>query len=495
YEAITDTYIPLLNILENLLNDRIDFRITLSLTPTLLEMFNDSLLISRYQRHMDNLIELTEKEVFRTRNDVRFNPVVRMYLRKFLDTKRRFEYTYSRDLTAAFRSLYDSGRIELITSAATHAYLPAIITEYSAARAQILIGAESFQKNFSSRANGIWLPECGYTPGLDPLLKDAGLNFFFLESHGLLNETAKYGHSIYAPVKTPAGIVAFSRDAESSKQVWSAWEGYPGDPDYRDFYRDIGFDQDLDYLRPYLPDSMRTFTGLKYFRITGKTDNKEPYVPEKAVAKAAMHAGHFVKSRRDQALQLHEKLKIKPLITAAYDAELFGHWWFEGPAWLDMMFRKGASGRMPFRFITPSEYIAEGRGLETAAPSVSSWGSRGYSSTWIAPENSWIYRHLNRAARQMTRLAQENPGAKGLLKRSLNQSARELLLSQASDWAFMMKKESASAFATAKFNEHLSNFTDLHQQIVSGQIKETRLIPLELKNSLFSDLDFRIFGK
>ena len=495
YEAITETYIPLLNIFENLLNDKVDFRITLSLTPTLIEMFNDRLLMERYQRYINGLIGLSEKEIFRNRGDIRFEPLARIYHKRFLKIRYLFDEIYRKDLTSAFRRLLGSGKIEIITSAATHAYLPALMTEPVAAKAQIGLAAGHFKNTFGKVPNGIWLPECGFIPGIDTLVKEAGLNFFFLESHGLLNSIPKTRYSIYAPARTPSDAVVFARDVESAKQVWSSLEGYPGDSDYRDFYRDIGFDLDLEYIKPYLPVGIRTFTGIKYYRITDKTDNKKPYIIKKAVKKAEMHAYHFVKSRINQILELNEKLKIKPVITATYDAELFGHWWFEGPEWLDSVIRNASEKQRIFRFVTPSEYISENHDMETVIPSMSSWGNKGYSSTWIDSTNSWIYKHLNRAVKLMIEIASINTKATGLLKRALNQAARELVLAQASDWPFMMKTGNTAEFAKIKFTEHIVNFFILHHEITLSRINEKRLLMLEDYNGIFHDIDYSIYIK
>lgn len=493
YEAITETYIPLLGVFGGLLNDGVDFRITLSLTPTLIEMFNDGLLMRRYQRHLNNLIELSEKEIFRTKGHLTLEPLARMYHRKFSETKHFFENTYRKDLTSAFGSLMNSGKVEIITSSATHGYLPALMTEPMAVKAQIRLAADYFKARFGRNPGGMWLPECGYMPGFDTLLSEAGADFFFLESHGILNHKPQKSHGICSPVKTPSGAFAFVRDAESSREVWSAKTGYPGDPDYRDFYRDIGFYLDLEYIRPYLPAGTRTFTGIKYFSITGQSDNKTLYVHEKAMKKAETHAEHFLESREKQVLFLNKKLKTKPVITAAYDAELFGHWWSEGPEWLNFIFRKAAKKNRAFRFTTPSEYISENNHVETAVPCMSSWGRGGYSSTWINESNSWIYRHLHKAAKQMTESAARNLNARGLVKRALNQSARELLLAQSSDWAFMMKTDNTSGFARNKFREHIGNFLALQGELDSGSINETKLSMIEDKNCIFPDLSYKIY--
>jgi 1,4-alpha-glucan branching enzyme len=495
YETITETYIPLIKILGDLVDDGVDFRLSLSLTPTLIEMLNDELLMDRYQRYLGRLIELSGKEIHRNRKNIRLSDLAKMYHRRFLRTRRLFEDEYGKNLISAFRNLMESGRVEIATSSATHAYLPALMSDPVAVKVQLQLAVKHFKKFFAVKPAGIWLPECGFTPEMDVLLKNEGLRYFFLESHGVLNNSLKSIKNIYSPVKTPSGLTVFARDAQSSKQVWSAHEGYPGDADYRDFYRDIGFDLDLDYIGPYLPDGIRTFTGIKYFRIMRrKSDPKKPYNRGKALRKAGIHAGHFLKSREKQILALNKRLKLGPLITAAFDAELFGHWWFEGPEWLNHLFRKGAAGAKLFRFTTPSEFIAENPAAEILKPSLSSWGTQGYSSTWIDASNSWVYKHMHRAAKRMAEMAVKNLKANGLAKRALDQAARELLLAQASDWAFMMQKEKASEFATMKFTEHITNFSKLYHEITSGRINRERLAFLERKNNIFSDIDFRIYA-
>lgn len=495
HEAIIESYIPLLTVFDDLLNDKTDFRITLSLTPSLLEMLSDKLLMTRFQQYLDSRIELSERELSRTRSEPGLARLAEMYHKGFLKTKRLFEDTYQKDLISAFCSIYQSGKVELITSAATHAYLPLHMSEQDSIRTQLALGVSTFRQHFAAKPSGIWLPECGYAPGLDERVTEAGINYFFLESHGLLNAAPRPGKSIYRPVITPSGAIAFGRDTESAKQVWSSRDGYPGDVDYRDFYRDIGFDLDHEYLKPYLPGGTRTFTGMKYFRITGKTDSKKLYDREQALRKAALHADHFMQEREKQVLFLRERLKIRPVITAAYDAELFGHWWYEGPEWLRFVLRNLSLKKRPFRFITPSEFCAANRVMESVTPSASSWGESGYSAVWLDPSNSWVYRHLKKASGKMTELSRQHQKAEGLMERALNQALRELLIAQASDWPFMMKMGSAAQFAETKFREHISNFFMLCEDIDRGMLRDTAVASLEKKTSIFSNIDFRTYTK
>lgn len=503
YEAITETYIPLIDILERLTNSGIDLRITVSLSPTLLEMFNDSLLRERYKRHIENLIELSEKECHRTKGDIHFEPVVRMYRERFKRIRYLFLEVYKKDLTSAFRMFQDSGKAEIITTTATHAFLPNLSTYPQAIRAQVNVAVECYAKNFKRQPNGLWLPECGYVPGIDYYLKDAGIQFTFLETHGILRGTLSPRFSVYTPILCPSGVAAFGRDSETSKQVWSSTEGYPGDFRYRDFYRDIGFDLDLAYIRPYIhPDGIKTYTGLKYYRITGKTNNKKPYVREKAKKKAAEHARDFIGKREVQVDFLSRILKarrahLKPIITACYDAELFGHWWFEGMDWLYFLYKGIHSKKVNFITITPSEYLnslpCKYTNLQVSQPSTSSWGYKGYSEVWLNSCNDYIYRHMHKTVERMLYLARRFSKAQSLLKRALNQSAREVLLSQHSDWAFILNSGTATAYAKKRFEEHTGRFNNLYQSIVAGKIPRRWLMQIEDKDRIFREIDYRVY--
>ncbi len=494
YEAITESYMPLIDVFDRLLNDNIDFRITLSLSPTLVEMFNDSFLRERYLRYINNLIELSEKELLRTRGDISFEPLARMYNNRFKRVRFLYEESCKKDLTAAFRRLGETGKVEIITTAATHSYLPVLSIYPQAVRAQIRVAKENHIKNFGKAPAGIWLPECGYYNGADSLLEEAGMRFFFMDTHGILNgmPTPRYG--VYKPVSCPSGVIVFGRDIESSKQVWSSIEGYPGDFAYRDFYRDAGFDLPIDYVKPHIhPDGIRTYTGLKYYRITGKTEDKMPYVRKQALAKAEEHAENFMFSKKRQIEFLYNTVRFKPVITAPYDIELFGHWWFEGPDWLDSLIGMVAGTQDVFRTITPSEYLSENHGLQRIEPSMSSWGYKGYNEVWLNSSNSWIYRHLHMAVEKMIELVNMFPQADGLLKRALNQAAREVLLSQHSDWAFIIKTGAAAEYASKRLSEHIERFNGLYAAIRKGDINEARLLEIENKDKLFPEMDYRVY--
>ena len=495
FEAMTETYLPLLERFQRLANDRVPFRITMSFTPTLLAMCADPLLQARYVRHLDKLIELSAKEIERTRWLPPFHRLALFYHHRFSTARRLYVDLYHRNPIGAWRELSERGHLEPIGSAATHGYLPLMELYPTAVRAQIHVGVQAFEQAFGRRPVGFWLPECGYAPGHDAFLKEVGVQYFLLDAHGILFGSPRPKYGVYAPALCPSGVAAFGRDLESSKSVWSAEEGYPGDFEYREFYRDIGFDLEYDYVRSYLNgDGTRLATGIKYYRITGKTDDKQPYDPDRALEKAAQHAGNFLFNREKQIEYLRSVMDREPVIVSPYDAELFGHWWFEGPDWLELLIRKVHFDQNTFRLGTPSESLQRHATHQILQPSMSSWGHGGYNDVWLNGSNDWIYRHLHKMAERMIEAANTHPQPDALHQRLLNQMARELLLAQSSDWAFILKTQTHTAYAYRRLQDHVGRFAALHEALQCGQLDEGWLSDLEVKDNLFPFLDYRLYA-
>ncbi|HKS04521.1 MAG TPA: DUF1957 domain-containing protein, partial [Chthoniobacterales bacterium] len=405
FEAITETYIPLLRMMERLTHDGVEFKVAMSITPTLCAMLQDRLLCERYVRHVESLIDLAEAERKRNRKHPHLRDLADFYMRLFSEARRYFTDEWNCDLLSAVRELRQTGAIEIIASAATHGLLP-ILQKHSprAARAQVLIGRDMYVDVFAGEPHGFWLPECGYASGLESALQEANLRWFVLDAHGLLFGTPRPYRSIYAPCFTPAGPAAFARDPGASRQVWSAQEGYPGHPAYREFYRDIGFDLPMEHLGSFAR-GMRKFSGLKYYRITGRGDEKQPYDRGVAENVAARHAIDYLEQRRQEIRQIGEA-GLDPIIIAPFDAELFGHWWFEGPIFLEQFIREAARQR-DFRLTTPSEYLIAHPTQQIVEPAASTWGENGHLAVWLDPSNAWIYPQLNVATQRMIKLAEQ----------------------------------------------------------------------------------------
>jgi 1,4-alpha-glucan branching enzyme len=494
FEAITETYLPLLQILERWEADGMDWQFTLTLSPSLCSMLLDPLLQDRYERHLNELLELADKEVFRTFWDKELAPLAAFYQKRFTEARASY-LRYERNLVGAFRKFQDAGRLEIITSAATHALLPLLQDHPPSVRAQILVARDHYRTCFGRDPRGIWLPECAYAEGVEQVLQEANIRWFITETHGILHARPQPRYGVFGPLFTPNGIAAFGRDLDSAKQVWSKNEGYPGDGRYRDFYRDIGFDLDYDYLKPYLPAAPhRNFTGIKYYAITGGPGEKRVYDRGAALETAAGHAQHFLEERIAQIRKLAGIMDRPPLIVSPYDAELFGHWWYEGPEFIDYFMRKACYDQSVFRTITPDHYLREQPTHQVARPSASSWGEEGYWKVWLNETNEWIYPHLQVAQERMTELVHRYPHPDALTERALKQAGRELLLAQASDWPFILRTGTSPEYARKRIQDHLVRFLALHDQLTSTRVDENWLAQIEWIDRIFPDLDYRYWA-
>lgn len=526
YEAISETYIPLLKNFKKLVDEGVNFRITMSMTPPLLSMLDNKLLQQKYINYLENLIELSEKEIKRTTFNEKMNNLSKYYYERYSEDLRLFRDEFKCDLISQFKHFQDIGVLEIITCGATHGYFPILYVNEKTVRAQIAVGVQTYERYFGKKPRGIWLPECGYVPEADKYLREFGVDYAIVESHGVLyaNPTPVYG--TLAPIVSPQGFTIFGRDMESSRQVWSSINGYPGDYNYRDFYRDIGYEADYDYIKPYIAhNGVRVHTGIKYHRITGDTDNKDIYDIQWAKDSAERQAGHFLNSRTEQIENASHYMNKPPIVLCPYDAELYGHWWYEGPYWLYILFKKIYYDECNFELITPSEYMDKYPEIQQCQPCRSSWGANGYSEVWLNPSNDYAHKHLHTAGDRMCELAYKfrdsydtlnnlDNQIKKLKKekkpitsitssskyrntklqvRALNQAARELLLAQSSDWLFIITNNTMVDYAHRRIKDHIGRFTRLYNELNSGKIDRKFLSEIEEKDCVFPDIDYRIY--
>ena len=526
YEAISETYLPLLKYFKMLVDEKVNFRITMSMTPPLLSMLDSKLLQQKYIKYLENLIELSEKEIKRTTFNQKMNNLSHYYFERYSEDLRLYRDVFNCDIISQFKHFQDIGVLEIITCGATHGYFPILYVNEKTVRAQIAVGVQTYERFFGRKPRGIWLPECGYVPEADKYLREFGLDYAIVESHGVLyaNPTPIYG--TLAPIVSPDGFTVFGRDMESSRQVWSSINGYPGDFNYRDFYKDIGYETDYEYIKPYIAhNGVRVHTGIKYHRITGKTDNKDIYDVQWAKDSAEKQAGHFLNSRTNQIENASKYMDKPPIVLCPYDAELYGHWWYEGPYWLYILFKKIYYDECNFELITPSEYIDKYPLIQQCTPCRSSWGANGYSEVWLNPSNDYAHKHLHKAGDRMCELAYKFRNVKSdldnleqeiselrknkknvtkitstkkykdlkLKLRALNQAARELLLLQSSDWLFIITNNTMVDYAHRRIKDHTGRFTRLYNELNSGKIDKKFLEEIELKDAIFPDIDYRIY--
>ena len=501
FEAIVETYVPLLLMLSRLDEDAVPGQIAIGLTPTLCAMLCDELLQERCTDYLDRALGLARDEAARHQSDpasARHELSV-FYLQHLEEIRIAWEDRWHRDLVTAFRDAQDRGRLEIMASAATHGVLP-LAGSSEAVHAQIEAGCRAYRHHFGRDPRGFWLPECAYTDPIEPELHACGIRWFVLEAHGLHHASPTPTNGLFKPCRTSNGIAVFARDPESSQQVWSADSGYPGAPEYRDFYRDLGYELPLADLRDYLGnDELRRFTGLKYHRVTGATEEKKLYDSAIGAALAVQHAHHFAKARAAQLAAIAPCVEGAPAVVCAFDAELFGHWWFEGPHFLEAFIREAtlqsADTDKGFQLSSPSTYLAGNDWLERIDPAASTWGHGGHLETWLSDDNRWIYPHLHAATERLVTLARHaNTGAPSPLQsRCLTQMARELLLAQSSDWAFLITTGTARPYAEKRFRDHLHRFRTLFDQIVSEQIDPAFLETCEERDQLSPGVDWKLF--
>ncbi len=484
FEALTETYLPLVQAMSRLAEKGVPGVLNLSVSPTLLAMLSDDLLLERYSRHLQKLQELASKELRRLSGDPDRLEIAKFYAARIVELAETWEHRLHRDIVSAFASLERRGKLSLLTCVGTHPFLPACQSELEAVRLQLRLTMEAFRNAFGKNPKGVWLPECGYFDGLDALLAEQGLEYFFMETHGILLARPAPKFGVFAPVRTPAGLLALGREQSSSVEVWSRERGYPGHPDYREFYKDISQELPRSYLGDYFfAKDAPIDSGFKYYRITGGED-KALYRPWLAMNLAREHARLFVANRERTAMELSREMDSKrPCILCPYDAELFGHWWFEGPQFIESVFERAAASSS-VRLASVNELSPDPRDLDIHRPVFSSWGENGFASVWVNPEVDFIYPKFFRMFGVFRKCRSETHPTK-FQKRVLAQMVRELALFQSSDWAFMIHNRSAADYAKRRLEEHERDFMKLAAMFAGEFVDETILSEIESRDNLF----------
>ena len=495
YEALNETYIPLLRMLSRLEDDRVPFRISMCFSPTLATMLTDEPLQERFVQYMMRHIELGEKEVRRTETEDReCHHMAEIYL---AETKRNLDVyeAYGRNILIGFRNLSDMGKIELIASAATHAFLPMFKEYPSAVNAQVAVGIKTQREIFGRESSGFWLPEGGYYPGLDEYLLKYGVKWINCASHCPMTSPEKSLYGGYRPLHLPSGLYAFSGDWSLSSLIWSNKTGYPCDPDYREFYRDIGYYLPMEYVRPYMHEpALRVYTGYKYFAITSRDENKNFYVPEKAQEKVRLHVDNFLYNIRKKGVLLDACGITDHVFTLPFDAELFGHRWYEGIQFLELLIREVAKDPENYTMDNPLSIITKPGEFDNIPINESSWGRHGGADNWLDASNAYIYPHLFKAIERMQKFTDRFPSQGTLKRRFLNQSLRELLLAMASDWPSIMHENTSVSYAKKRLVDHLSSFNVVNVSMSRNTVNTEWLINAEKRNAIFPNIDYTDFA-
>lgn len=506
YECMAETYIPLLNMIAELYEEGIPAKITVGITPILAEQLADEHLNSGFEKFVADRILAAEKDIERFGQlgetpNLQFLHLAKFYRDWYTRTLRDFQTRWGRDLIAGFRKYQDLEAVEITTSAATHGFSPLLATDQGL-QLQFGTGVKSYRKHFGREPQGCWLPECAYRPardgreGIDKWLYDNGLKYFFTESHviegGQTVEMRRvfgaYGSIEYIPAASrPATgldtyeaywlreypVAVLGRHHEAGYQVWSADHGYPGDGNYREFHK---------------KDDK---SGLHYWKLTSpKTDLgfKQVYNPEAALERVLENADHYVGVVQG-ALTDYLKRTGKPgLVMVSFDTELFGHWWFEGVEWIKHVLKR-LRAYTAVKVQTAAEYLADNPPRQAVDLPESSWGAGGHYQVWYNNDTEWMWPVIHAAEETARKLFARHANSDGLMRRAVDELARELLLLQSSDWPFLVTTGQAKQYAIERFNQHNERFLELAEMLESGTIDESRLAAIESVDNCFSELD------
>ena len=472
-EAAIDTYLPLIETLLKLDQEDVPAPVTMGVTPVLANqlaspVFGDELEAYFAQR----LTACAEAPAsLESTGDGHLIPLAE-YWRERLTRLRSLFRQLDGDLIAVLRRLESDGRLEIISSAATHGFLP-LLSRDESIRLQLGLGRVEHRRLFHRDPVGCWLPECAYRPrgewaplpgaphrgprrGIEEHLADAGFRYFFTDSHlaeagqsfrlwswrgwrgGEQPKRSPYRAYRVASGQPSANVATLIRDPVCSRQVWSRQEGYPGDEWYLEFHK------------------IRWPGGLRFWRVSAAGSDlgtKQPYDPAHARQRITQHAAHFV--HRLEAIAAEKEAQAGGLIAVPFDTELFGHWWFEGVDFIADVYRQLA-GQNKIRPFTGSATLAARpprRGLHLAT---GSWGANGDFSMWLNPETEWTWYRLWAIEESFWEIAPEavrHPATQVVLA----QAARELLLAQSSDWQFIISTGQVADYAIKRFNEHCAD--------------------------------------
>ncbi|HUG56045.1 MAG TPA: 1,4-alpha-glucan branching protein domain-containing protein [Candidatus Limnocylindrales bacterium] len=466
HEATLDSYLPLALALHDLRSSGVDYRLTIGLTPTLLEQLADPRLRDRSVAYAEERMRGAERDAaeYAELGATGRAALADRYRQSCADLLGALRDRFGGDLVAAFRDLERTGHLDLLGSAATHGYLP--LLDAGSVDLQIAVGRASARRRLGLEPRGFWLPECAYSPGLERALERHGIGYVFVDAplleaprghrpaaaatSGALERPARSALERSLEPPAPAGpdalhphrigdsrVVALARDPALSARVWSAAHGYPGDAAYREFHR---------------KDAR---SGLRYWRVTGRDvplEAKALYEPGTADERALLHARDFVEAA-EAALSAHrDATGSLGTLVVAFDLELFGHWWHEGVRWLAETLRL-AAGSPRIRTASAPEALAAAGHAPPATLREGSWGYGNDHSTWRAPRTRWMWDELGSLADELARL-RAHPPAGDLGRRALAQAARELLLAQSSDWPFLLTTDQAPDYARERFRSH-----------------------------------------
>jgi len=488
FEYVSETLLPFLEMLHHLETDHVPFRFGLAISPVLIHLLTDDHLQRKYLSYIDKQIEFGRQEIERTANNDELNKLAQRYYNTIVDRRIAYTERYERNLLKAFDFFRRKGKLEILASCATHAFLPFISHNSESLQAQMEIPIAAYRRYFAGAPQGFWLPELGWSSALEPYLRDYNFSYTVVDSHGLLFGNPQPKKGTFYPVKTHSGTCVLARDLYAVREI----EKITKDDIFRNNDRDVGYEMPPETVKAFLSsEGERHRTGYKYWQRTGGN-----YNPQAATGKASEYAKIFLQNTINRLEEASKHMDETPLVLYANNAGFFGNLWHEGFQFLETLFRL-AHEYKDLKFINPGEYIfkQEFSKIPIVSPEFSSGGINGYAETWLDVSNDWIYPHLARSMERMTELAERFPDDTGLKERALNQAAREILLAQSSDWAALLFKQDSTEYAANQAENALRNFTTIYEALGSNYISTEWLTTLERRHNIFPHINYRVFRR
>ena len=496
FEALSETWLPLLSLFELLEKDEISFRLGLVLSPSLCGLLQDSRLMERYLEYLDKRIDFGKKELKRCVVNEEMRILSEQYYNRDCHRKTQLTEKYNMNILEAFGEYQKNGRLELIITAATNAYLPFYASMGEVVRAQIETAIIHHRKYFGKIPTGFWLPELGWTAELGNFLCEYGFNYTIADTHALVmgNPPAETGH--FYPVRTSSGLAVFGRDSTALQDLQKHINAESGI--YRSCH-DAGFELSARALKHFLGEgNTRCSTGYRYW--TGSIDKKHQNYNQEAALKCATEAARAFLDTRLSRLKAAAQYMENPISICTFNADILLRNWYEGTIFLETLIKEIDQRDTP-HLCTPSDYLSEisGSAIQTMEPGYSSCLTNGYAELLLDASNDWIYRHIFRSIERMIEMTERFSGDTGLKERALNQAARELLFAQSTDWSKALNPQYQSRVgrdhAEQELEGALRNFTTIYEALGSSHISTEWLTALERKHSFLPYINHHVFGR
>ncbi|MFE6859094.1 1,4-alpha-glucan branching protein domain-containing protein [Nocardia sp. NPDC057668] len=479
YQSWAASYLPVAEVLGKLAAEGRSHLLSLGITPVLAAQLDDPHSLAGMHHWLGNW-RLRADEASMSDNTALGGHEHRLANAALAD----FETNWRHGASPVWRGLIDAEAIELLGGPLAHPFQPLLDPRLRAY--QLSEGLADARQRWGHTPAGIWAPECGFTPGMERGYDAAGVTHFMVDGPALRGDTT-LGRPVW-----DSDVVAFGRDLHVSYRVWSPKSGYPGHAAYRDFHH-------YDHA-----------TGLKPSRVTGKTvagADKAPYDPELAAAAVREHVADFVETVRERLISESERIGRPALVVAAFDTELFGHWWHEGPQWLEQVLR--ALPEAGIEVGTLADARAKGYVGESVQLSDSSWGSGKDWRVWAGDQvqdlvdlNAEVVQlaldTLDKMRVETGANASETgeTGLQGLRNPVADQLLREAILAVSSDWAFMVSKDSAAGYARDRAHEHAHAVREIAAAVSGGQLAKAEQLAAGwyAADGFFPALDARRLG-